>query len=131
MTESLEEKFQLQYWSRFKDALSIQWAFDRPNHVSGDCYMRAIRSETDAMGHNRRRHQNLPYTEPMTLAEARAFLSENKGLLGSRIHDCIGLQLEDTPIIEKVPEKVFFPEPIHVRYWDDTSYKKRPTCVVR
>lgn len=114
MTESLEEKFRLQYCSRFKDVVAINWAFDRAKYVLGDCYVRAIREETDIAEHNRIHCQKPIYTEPMALAEAQGFISENKRLLGSMIHDCVGLQLEDTPL-GSVSRRIIFPEPIIVR----------------
>ena len=73
MTESLEERFRLQYFSRFRNVLAINWAFHNDGYVSGDCYVRAIISETYFAENN-----NPLYTEPMTLAEARVFISEKK-----------------------------------------------------
>lgn len=105
MTESLEERFRLQYYGRDRDFLAITWAFDHEGYVPGNCYVRAIRSETDFA-----EHDDFPYTEPMTLAEARVIIYENKGMLGSMIHDCIGLKLEDT-----LKGSVIFLEPITIR----------------
>ena len=109
MTESLEERFRLQYFSRFRNVLAINWAFHNDGYVSGDCYVRAIISETYFAENN-----NPLYTEPMTLAEARVFISEKKELLGDMIHDCIGLQLEDN-LIGNVPKNIIFPEPVTIR----------------
>ncbi|MFA4960316.1 MAG: hypothetical protein WC548_01505 [Candidatus Pacearchaeota archaeon] len=103
------EKYKLQYWDNKNTVLSISWASDREDYVTGDCRVRAIRESTDVYEHNRGHSQVQNYTEPMTLDESRTYIAKNSKMLGSQIHDCVGLTLED------VCENVEFGEPIQVR----------------
>jgi hypothetical protein len=103
------DKYKLQYWDSRNTVLSINWAGDREDYIKGDCRVRAIRESTDVVKHNINHLQIKNYTNPMTLDEARAYIAENSGMLGSQIHDCVGLTLED------VCNKVEFDEPIQVR----------------
>ena len=74
-----------------------------------DCRVRAIKESTDVDEHNKGHHQRQNYAEPMTLDELKTYIAKNSGMLGSQIHDCVGLTLED------VCKKVEFDEPIQIR----------------
>ena len=103
------EKYKLQYWDIENTMLSINWVGDRKDYVRGDCRVRAIKKSTDTERHNTSHHQKQNYSKPMTLDESRIYIAENSEMLGSQIHDCVGLTLED------VCEKVEFDRPIQVR----------------
>ena len=90
------------------DVFLIAWADRRPGYVPGDCYVRAIEEKTDPVSHPRLVHTRARYTEPMTLDEARAIVAANPLELGSMIHDCVGLLLEDGRAVD-------FAEPVIVR----------------
>ena len=105
----MSKKYRLQYWDSQNSVLSISWAWDRENYIAGDCRVRAIKESTDIEKHNKINHQTQNYTKSMTLNESRAHIVKNSKILGSQIHDCIGLILED------VCEKVEFDETIQIR----------------
>jgi len=105
----MAEKYKLQYWDHANTVLSIGWATNEEEYVAGDCVVRAIKETADVDQHNKKHFQHQNYTEPMTLSEARRYIAQNKEMLGSLIHDCVGLTLEDTL------EEVEFRRPIRVR----------------
>lgn len=90
------EQYRLQLFDPAGTCFAINWAnvYDR-HFKQGDCVVRAIRAETDVDAHNREHLQQQRYTRPMTLDEARAYISARTGALGKLIHDCVGLVLED------------------------------------
>ena len=98
------DKYRLQYFTRFHDALAISWV-----KSNGDCNVRALKESTNVDEHNKSHFQTQTYSEPMTLAEARDYIFENAEMLGILVHDCVGLQLEDLCV------DVQFKEPVSVR----------------
>ena len=103
------KRYRLQFFDRSEPKIfAINWVAG-PGRVAGDCRVRAIAGTTDPDAHNRASHQRQRYSEPLTLDEARAYVAANAAGLGTLIHDCVGLQLEDgTPDVD-------FAEPIQVR----------------
>ena len=104
----MAETYRLQYFDDRDGVLAINWAKDRKNYVPGDCRVRAIHGDTDLAEHNRVHFQNQNYSAPLTLEEARLYISQNTGLLGE-VHDCVGLALEDICGVAD------FSEPIQIR----------------
>ncbi|MDO8622473.1 MAG: hypothetical protein Q7R80_04540 [bacterium] len=108
----MDEHYRLQLFDFHATCLAINWASAYgANRAVGDCVVLAIRAATDVDAHNRTRGQRQRYTEPMALADARRFVEAMKHLLGSRVHDCIGIVLED----DGAYPVVAFDPPIEVR----------------
>lgn len=89
------EKYKLQYLNTNYDVLAIR----RLNGcMPGDFCVYAIREETDEKNHDTIKGQRHVYTEPMTLEEAKMFVS----LFGpcsnaeNMLKKCKGLSLEDS-----------------------------------
>jgi len=111
----MTQRYRLQFFDKRTSILAINWTNMVPEDAypgeSGDCRVRALTGETNVGEHNKRRYQNQDYTAPITLEEAKAFIESNKKGLG-KIHDCVGLTLEDSLTT------VEFNEPIRVRNWN-------------
>jgi hypothetical protein len=105
----MEEKYKLQYRNYKEDSFAIRWTHNKKDYVEGDCLVKAIKTDTDVKINKRLRLQENYYTNSMTLDGARNLIVKNKNMLGSQIHDCIGLTLDD------ICESVEFDEPIQVR----------------
>jgi len=89
------ERYRPEYFGRERDILLINWANDNPNYSTGDCRVKAIHESTDVKKHCRKNFHKSFYTDPMTLDEARRYIFDNSGMLGSLINNCVGLRLED------------------------------------
>lgn len=87
------EEYQLQCLDINKKTLLIKWAQHRADYVRGDFYVRAIKRGTNSVAHNKAKGQKHFYTNAYTLAKARDFILTIGNL--NRVHDCIGLALED------------------------------------
>ena len=99
------EKYKLQYWDTLTTVLSIKWANDRQDYVSGDCRVRAVTGDTNVDEHNRKHFQRQKYSASMTLEEARQYVAQNLSMLGE-VHDCVGLTLEDVCRVVEFPESI-------------------------
>jgi len=100
----MADKYRLQYFINSKDVLAITWA-----ESNGDCRVRALKESTNVAEHNTSHFQEQTYSDPMTLGEVRDYISANTELLGTLVHDCVGLHLED------LCADVQFKEPVSVR----------------
>ena len=114
-TEAVEgakqpERYRLEW--QFPKILSLDWAYKENGCVSEDCYVRAIRAETDPKKfiEQKNRPHSTEFTEPVTIKEARKIISNNRVMLGGAIHDCLGLELEDAN-----REVRLFARPIRIR----------------
>jgi len=119
-------KYRLKWSSYYKeDCLAIQWAHGNENYVAGDCYVRALQEGTDEYKYLKETLQPtyIKYTKLLTLEEIREFVAENKSFLGTQIHDCVGILIEDDPVdgphehdFQKYgSKKIDFAIPIEVR----------------
>ncbi len=101
------EKYRLQFFDAHKACLAINWAnaYENGKFATGDCVVRAICGTTDVDAHNRAHQQLQTYTEPMSLEDARRYIAEHILMLGSMVHDCVGIVLEDSenPIVRFDP----------------------------
>ena len=86
----MHEPIRLKYFSA--GTLNIRWASDRKDYVQGDCYVLAVRASVPVAAHG---GPGVAWSEPMPLADARAFIAAHPQMLGSQIHDCVGVALED------------------------------------
>ena len=84
-----------------KHIVLIRWAFDLPNYEAGDCVVVVDPEGAEAVGFCSGSF------EPMTLEEIRAFVAADTSVLGSLIHDCHGVILDN--------EMILFEHPIVVR----------------
>jgi len=105
----MTEKYKLRYWDRDEKVLSIRWAGDRTDYVPGDCRVLAIKESTQISQDQKSSLLGQKYTAPMTLDELREYIVKNAKMLGSLIHNCVGINLED------ICEAVEFEKPIEVR----------------
>jgi len=108
-------EYRLQYFDRRRNVLAINWAHNRDDYVSGDFYVRAIRTSTDVDKHNKDNHQRQLYTIPMSLDRTRTFIDRFGRDLCGEVHDCKGLVLED--FVKGVDESrwVNFDNPVQIR----------------
>ncbi|OGH70367.1 MAG: hypothetical protein A2754_03150 [Candidatus Magasanikbacteria bacterium RIFCSPHIGHO2_01_FULL_47_8] len=90
----MSERFRLEWHS--PGVLAIGWARGT-SRVRGDCLVNAIQEKTDpkAFIEKQKRPDHTKFTNLMTFAEARQFIAQNPRMLGSQIHDCLGLKLMD------------------------------------
>lgn len=93
------ERFRLKFFSPLHFA--IRWATERPGYVSGDCYAVVFTADAEA---------ETPTMAPMTPEEIRTYLSERIDMLGGRIHDCVGISVQDRDGLA-----IDFSEPIRIR----------------
>jgi len=108
----MDDQYRLQLFDIHGACLAINWAsaYGADRYATGDCVVRAIRSTTDVAAHNRTRGQLQRYTDPMTISDVRRFIDEHRMMLGSQVHDCVGIVLEDSE--DRI---VPFDQPITVR----------------
>ncbi len=88
------ERYKLQYLTRNRELVAVHQVCDSGNR---EFYIWAIKEGTNAEDHDKKHMQRHEYTEPMTLEEAKAFVTKNNGIVGHR--DCKGLSLEDECLI--------------------------------
>lgn len=96
---STTERFRLKLFSPLH--LAITWASERPDYVAGDCYAVAFTADAEA---------ETPTLAPMTLDEIRVYIAGRTDMLGSQIHDCVGISIQDQD-----GRAVAFPSPLPVR----------------
>lgn len=92
----MNDQYRLQFFDAHKACLAINWANAYENRFArGDCVVRAICGTTEVDAHNRARHQHQTYTTPMPIEDVRRYIAEHPLMLGSSVHDCVGIVLED------------------------------------
>jgi len=93
------ERFRLKLFSPMH--LSIVWDSKRHGYVPGDCQVVAFSAGAEA---------ETPTLAPMTIDEIRAYVADRTDMLGTLIHDCTGISVQDQD-----GRGVDFPSPIQVR----------------
>lgn len=113
------KKYRVQYWHGHKTALAIQFAHHRVGYISGDFYVRAIKSSTDLTKNPFKKEL---YTSAFTLDQARLYIQNSSTKVGE-VHDCFGLRLEDDQ------KYIDFDQPIIIRNMG-SSIISAPTNII-
>lgn len=106
-TKPATERFRLKFFVSDGSFVQINWARGR-DRVSGDCYVSTIKESSDPKVVHPHAPHDQRYSPPMTLDEIRAYVAARPEMLGSQIHDCIGVELME----DELPH--VFAEPIRV-----------------
>jgi hypothetical protein len=102
----VNERYRLMQIGEINDVLLIQTSNERNIF---DCFVRAIREDTDTDQFLKQKHWRAAFTDVMGFDEIRNYVAQDTSLLG-RVNDCLGIVLEDDR-----DTRIYFNDPIRVR----------------